>query len=138
MYCTLADISPVVSADKIEKMLEEQGNGSVSKATIENFIEYADNKINTALGGIYVVPITGAQSLLILKGISVALTVESLYNFNEDGKVPDRIKQEADQAREELTAYGIRDKWLPDAIRQNGFVTKRIRSREVNSVLAAN
>ena len=65
---------------------------AIADATIDEFIEEADQEIDAALTGVYTLPIVGPDSLLILRKISRLLTAavmdDILNTYSEADKKP--------------------------------------------------
>jgi hypothetical protein len=131
-YCTPSEIYAVVDQDKLKKMFRLEDDGSFPQAKVQSFIDTAELMLmKPRLGMHYTLPITGAQSLEILKGISLGLTVEALYVFAMDGNVPDRIKEMGETGRaiikmycgDPLTKEGKPTALLPDAPRHLKIAT---------------
>ena len=72
-YCTYQDV-----VDEFKNLDVTSGNMTAAKIT--SLIAQADAYINGRVGLIYVIPVTGPGSLLILKQISIGLTADRLAN----------------------------------------------------------
>ncbi len=58
-------------------------NGVITETKINEFISQADAYIDGRIGLIYQTPVTGTNSLLILKKISIGLTAQRIANILE-------------------------------------------------------
>lgn len=120
-YSVPSEITRVVPVDKLKTVLGLGDDaGELPDAKVQEFIDDADLNIDTALGSIYQIPITGTASLRIVKSISIGLAIGAMFAKFLDGKVPERWKEIADKAEKRLNEYsgdsedGI-VKSLPDA-----------------------
>lgn len=116
------EILAVVDEAKLKQMFGLDGDGSFPTTKLQQIIDAAELQMKAELGGVYRLPITGAQSLEILKGISLSLSCEALYTFNADGTIPERITKMGERGRALLSQYcgdpvngGKPTKYLPDA-----------------------
>jgi phage gp36-like protein len=138
MYCSSTDISPLIDQAKMIRLLGLDDEGGVSlevpEETIEKYIVAASSDIDSVLAPMYVVPITAPQSLLALKGICARLAVEAMYEFQEDGKIPEHITTKADKSRDQLAAYLAPKTALPDAQQHGVVLFKSNPSRNVGRV----
>lgn len=123
MYCSAKDdILPLINQDKVKRYLDLDDGGTIDEKIIEPYIRAAGYEIDTVLGAFYRVPITGEQSLLIIKGLCIGLTLGQLYGPNTDGNVPERIRTKVERAQTLLDEYGTDPKkFLSDAPRQNAI-----------------
>lgn len=115
-------------------MLNRPDDDPLDATLIDPYIISSGSEIDTAFGGTYRVPITGEQSLIIVKGIAIGIALARLYEPNSDGNIPQRIRDDMDHARQHLKDYGGSEgqqpiKWLPDAPRQ----TKMARSTAIST-----
>lgn len=76
-YCVVEDVKSEF------KSLPIDSNGILTTAKIEGFIAQADAYINGRLASLYTVPITGAESLLIIKQISIDLVAQRIAHIME-------------------------------------------------------
>ncbi len=119
MYCAVEDIKSLVSESKLKKLLDI--SDTLNDEHIQPFIDIADGMIESKLGAFYRLPITGLNALKIVRMLSVKLTIVEIFTLNEDGELPERIKDYREWALKELDAYGASDfvekpvKFLPDA-----------------------
>ena len=99
----------------------------ITQAKVDEFIFQAEAEINMYLAPKYLLPITGTQSLLILKRIEIALVasrVASILDLKQHAQ-PSTIKQEfnkrdyEDQARKYLEQLRNLKLILPDAVLLN-------------------
>lgn len=156
MYCSAADILPLLDQDRVKRLLGvDDENGRISDEHIAPFITAAQDEINAGLGSYYVLPISGAQSLMIIKGIAVGLTLGMIYEpsavgmmylAGAEGVVPERIKSRIARARLMLDTYagvmGTRGvinplRSLPDAPTQGRILSKSNALLDVDLVLGS-
>ena len=71
-YCTKEDVQAEF------KQLTYDGGGVISSTAVDDWISQADAYINSKVGLQYVVPVTGTESLKILKSMSIALVAERI------------------------------------------------------------
>lgn len=134
MYCASTDIVNLVPEARIARMLDLGDEDTVPQDTIEGFIIATSNDINAILAPMYVIPITGPLSLAALIGPCAKLTVETIYKLNSEGKVPDGVKDQADQARDVLKSYLELKTALPDAQRVQTLTVKSFQRRRIETV----
>lgn len=106
MYCLPSDVSLTIDQEKAKHLLGIDHDGDMTDDELSPYIEAASNEINSALGPWYVIPITGTQSLMILKDICVGLALSFIYLSNEDEALPIKIRQKIIRANETLDLYG--------------------------------
>ena len=56
----------------------DTANGKITDAKIDEWITQADSYINGRIGLVYIVPVTGLESLLILKEISIGFVAQRI------------------------------------------------------------
>ena len=69
----------------------------ITDAKVTSFLEQTDAEINLCLSNKYIVPITGVESLKILKRIEIAIVaarVASILDLKQFANQPSKIKQE--------------------------------------------
>lgn len=121
MYCTSSDITPSFP-EGVAKLVNPKGEGQLSTEFVNAQITMISAFMDSTLATQYLIPITGAQSLLVLKGIAIPLVREAIYGFSSQKELPKYIVASANTAREELNRYtDVADgrtkpsKTLPDA-----------------------
>jgi hypothetical protein len=121
-----SEVLAVVDEAKLKTLFGIEDGGSFPTVKLQAFIDGIELTMKSELGGVYKLPITGAQSLEILKGISLCINAEALYSFHSDGTIPDRIKEMGERGRalmkqycgDQLVKDGKPTKYLPDATTQ--------------------
>lgn len=124
-YLLPAGILAVVNERKLKEMFEIEGDGSFPTTKLQEVINAVESQVHAELGATYVIPITGSQSIEIVKGIELSLVSEALYTYGEDGAIPERITKMGERGRAILSQYagdplvnsGKPSKYLPDAVR---------------------
>lgn len=121
MYCTVEDILPLIDDEKVERLLnidqggedestetsgEEDAEVSALNAKIQGYIDAAATEMHAWLGGYYVIPITGSQSIVICAGIQIGLVLGMIYLPNLDGNMPQRIQDKVSRGNDLLDQYG--------------------------------
>jgi phage gp36-like protein len=105
MYCTSSDVKPTVPPKLVKLIDPKADGGQLQEEFVDAQIVMVSAFINSALGTQYTVPITGEQSLLVLKGICIPLVREAIYGFASEKEIPEHIKATAEYARAELARY---------------------------------
>lgn len=105
-YCATSDILPLIDKDKTARLLGLENVSDLTDRIITPYIAAASLEIDSVLGAFYVIPVSGTQSLLILKGIAVGLVLGMMYLPNTDGNLPERIKTRIQRSQDLLDSYG--------------------------------
>lgn len=120
-YCIQADIEARISAADVISLTDDTGTEAVVSATLNAAIAMADARIDAALKGRFIVPLTGTIPDLI-KFISVDLTVYNLFTRRPSIEFPaivtdrynEALKLLADLASGALLIYDSDDAALAD------------------------
>jgi cell fate (sporulation/competence/biofilm development) regulator YmcA (YheA/YmcA/DUF963 family) len=100
------------------------GSSDITDTRVQKFLDEADAEINLCLSNKYVTPITGIESLLIVKRIEIAIVahrIASIIDLKQFSNQPATIKQEYNkkdfekQARKHLQDLKNEITTLPDA-----------------------
>ena len=145
LYCAASDLEPLAHAALKSFVDPTDTNDSevVRTVVLEAHIGSVSRDIESALGSVYVVPITGAAALKMLQGICVALTRYSLWSFNTTANVPETIKDARTDAKkllDELSGSASPDgkptKFLFDAPRLgSSFVLNSVEGNDWSAAL---
>ncbi|OHD19789.1 MAG: hypothetical protein A2Y38_22420 [Spirochaetes bacterium GWB1_59_5] len=73
-YCAQADLETAISSDILRQLTDDDEDEDIDASVVTAAISHADSKIDTALSGRYVVPITGTVPTIV-KFASVWLAV---------------------------------------------------------------
>jgi len=114
-YSALADVQ-----NEFKKMTFDSTT-SITDTQVNDWIAQADAEIDSIVGLRYIVPITGVNSLLILKRISVEIVAERIKDVLEvktDEKVSQNIRNinKVLTARDKLKLISTGDMLLSDAL----------------------
>ena len=107
-YCSPDDIEPVIPRDRLASLvgIDNAGSGgSEYTGAVTRYIVLASNEIESNLGSLYVLPITGTQSLRILKNICALLAIGYIYQLST-ATITEELQKLVDGARELLMTYG--------------------------------
>jgi len=132
-YCVNADVIAEF------KSLDTASTGALMTTTkIDGLIAQSDAYINGRICQVYVTPITGAESLLIMKKISIGLTAERIANIlriNSKSKDQEQLnnKDLIKEAKEDLKFIANKELSLQDAtlLSSTGSVNSYTLSNEV-------
>lgn len=96
-------------------------SGKITTVKIDEWIAQADAYINGKVGLIYLTPVTGVESLLILKEISIGFVAQRIAFILETKSVTPRGDQSIpknliDQAEKRIQMIIDRTLLLPDAV----------------------
>ncbi len=108
-YCSPDDIEPVIPRDRLASLvgIDNAGSGgSEYTGAIQRYITMASNEIESVLGSLYTLPITGAQSLLMLKNICAVLAAGYIYQMNTSVTISEEMQKLVDAQRKLLNTYG--------------------------------
>jgi phage gp36-like protein len=122
-YATATDISREFRSVTFE------ADTDISDTDITSFLDEADAIINTCLNNKYITPITGTESVKVLKRIEIAIVaarIASILDLKQQQNQPSTIKQEFNKKDMEQWAFKyLKDlenevKTLPDATLKSG------------------
>lgn len=134
MYCASTDIVALIPEARLARMLDLGDQDTVSSEKINGFINVASSDADAILAPRYVIPITGPQSKAALVGPVAKLTIELMFQYNSEGKLPEGVKDQADKAREALKAFLEPATGLPDATLVALPVVKSVGQRRIDKV----
>jgi len=128
-YASLAEVKAEISGATIPAT---PANGQVGESDITRFIDEADAEINSKIGHRYTTPITGVESLKVVKQISISFVLFRYHQITEitedlpdasEGRFPFRqsnIGQRYGHALKQLTAIAKWTESLVDAVEVSG------------------
>lgn len=85
-YCTLTDITSTVTEDDVLQLTDDEGNGVVNTARVDEAITKSDGLILAFTGGIVPDPVPE-----IIRQISVELSIYHLYKRRFASNMPESI-----------------------------------------------
>lgn len=88
-YCTVTDISNVLTEASVIQMTDDAGAGTIDQDKVDAAISSSDELINGYLRARYVLPLASTPPLL--KDISVNLSIYNLYLRRFAASMPDPI-----------------------------------------------
>lgn len=77
-YSTIDDIKKLIPETSVIQLTDDEGNGLVNQARVDEAIASADGEIDSYCGGRYTVPFTTVPE--IVKKISVDIAIYNLYS----------------------------------------------------------
>lgn len=77
MYCEQTDIELEVGADDLAKLVKDSEFGTPNYTIVTNYIEYAEEFINSYLRGRYELPLS--TNFKLIKGIAISIVVYRLH-----------------------------------------------------------
>lgn len=85
-YCTLADITSTVTEDDVLQLTDDESNGAINTARVDEAIAKADGLILAFTGGNVLDPVPE-----IIRQISVELSIYHLYKRRFASNMPESI-----------------------------------------------
>ncbi len=124
-YCEIDDITREFAG------VDFSASGAkVTEEDVENWIEEADAYIDSKLASVYTVPITGTQSLLVIKTISI-LIVSDRVERKLGVQTPSK---ELDNKGQSLSLYKRADKMLDDLQKETTVLSDATKGNSTDGV----